>query len=188
MLKWIWLFSFLFDLIFCSGKCGPTYYSPENASDCIPYSIEGAACCMLSMRDAPAEFKICYLMNLTDVSPIISIGRLSYEVDCQGMENYSKIFPLEGLYDSCGVQNPLSPGDCWPYTTGLGACCMTGENEIMNGDGDPFCYFFPEAKFEKKNFTVKTKHPDGIKYYVSCQGYYNKFTFIFTIILFLFLL
>ena len=168
--------------ISCSGRCGPEYYAPEKSEDCIDYSTNDSACCMISMRDAPAEFRICYLMNLTDVTPIISIGKLSYEVDCSAMENFTQIFPLEGKYTSCGVQNPLSPGDCWPFTTGLGACCMTGISEIMNGDNDPFCYYFPEAKFEKKNFTVDT-NVDGLKYYVSCWCNYIKINFVMVILI-----
>lgn len=155
--------------ISCAGRCGPSNYIPTGPSDCKDYGNSTHACCYLTMRDAPADYKICYWMDKTDVTPIISIGKLSYRVDCEGMDDFFKYFPLENIYYPCGVQNPMSPKDCWPYSTGSGACCMAGEREEMNGEGDPFCYFFPEAHFEKVNFTVTTKN-DGQKYYVSCEG------------------
>ena len=156
-------------LITCAGRCGPSNYVPESPADCVQYSNSTTACCYLTMLDAPAKYNICYYLNLNDVTPIISIGRLYYRVDCEGIVNFTQYFPLENLYLPCGVQNPLSPKDCWPYTTGSGACCMAGSNPLMNGDDDPFCYFFPEPKFDKINFTVDTNIA-GLKYYVSCKG------------------
>ena len=157
--------------IACAGRCGPSNYIPTGPDDCKSFGNSTHACCYLTMRDAPADYTICYWMDKTDVTPVISIGKLSYRVDCEGMDDFYKYFPLENKFYPCGVQNPLNPQDCWPYSTGSGACCMAGETPDMNGEGDPFCYFFPEAHFEKINFTVDTQ-VEGLKYYVSCHGSY----------------
>lgn len=153
----------------CVGRCGPDNYIPTGPKDCIGYSNSTTACCYLTMRGAPADYSMCFYLNLSDVTPIISIGRLSFRVDCDGIPEFTNLFPLENLYLPCGVQDPLSPKDCWVYTTGRGACCMAGSSPKMNGEEDPFCYFFPEAKYDKKDFQVDTNVP-GLKYYVSCKG------------------
>ena len=183
-------FSFLIIELSCAGRCGPSNYIPTGPEDCVGYSNSTTYCCYLTMRDAPANYNICYWLDKTDVTPIISIGKLSYRVDCEdkaNMADFNNSFPLENIYSPCGVQNPMSPKDCWPYGTGSGACCMAGSNPNMNGDDDPFCYFFPEAKFEKINFTVDANVP-GLKYYVSCQGSYIKGIYISKLIFIVMLL
>jgi hypothetical protein len=188
----IFVLSLVFiSLVSCVGRCGPDNYVPTGPQDCIHYSNSTTACCYLEMRDAPADYSMCFYLDLKDVTPIISIGRLSYRVDCDGISNFTQYFPLENLYRPCGVGEPLSPKDCWIYTTGYGACCMAGSSPKMNGEEDPFCYFFPEAKYDKKDFKVDTNIP-GLQYYVSCKGSWfnvkNNFTLMSVLLLLILLL
>ena len=167
------------------GRCGPDNYIPTEAVDCVNYSNETHICCYLKMLDSPADYQICYSMEKTNLAPIISNGKLTYTIDCTGIDDYDKLFPLESLYRPCGVQNPSVPGDCWPYSSGYGACCMAGDN--YNMEGDPFCYYFPDDHFEKQNFTVQTLA--GETYFVACHCrflYFNVFwALIFCLVAFL---
>ena len=84
--------------IACAGRCGPSNYIPTGPDDCKSFGNSTHACCYLTMRDAPADYKICYWMDKTDVTPVISIGKLSYRVDCEGMDDFYKYFPLENKF------------------------------------------------------------------------------------------
>ena len=163
------LFHFL-KQVYPYGRCGPDFYIPTKASECVNFSNDTHVCCFLKMLDSPADYQICYSMERTNLAPIISNGKLTYTIDCTGIDGYDTLFPLESLYRPCGVQNPSVPGDCWPYSSGYGACCMAGNNANM--EGDPFCYYFPDDHFEKQNFTVQTLAGDT--YFVACLGnFYN---------------
>jgi hypothetical protein len=178
--EYLLLFFFLFININCNGRCGPDNYIPTESIDCTGFSNSTHACCFLHMLDSSANYQICYSMSLNEVAPIISNGKLTYLINCSAMENYTDYFPLESVYNPCGVAKPSSNKDCWPYSSDYGACCLVSDNDQYLGN--PFCYYFPDDHFEKQNFTVDV---NGKTFYVSCKENYIKLNNIFLYFIFI---
>lgn len=177
-IMFIYIFLILLKTSLNYGKCGPPNYFPEGPEDCVGFSNSTNVCCFLRLLDAPADYQMCYSMNKTSVTAIMSNGKLTYLVDCTGVPDYDKLFPLEACkesYTACGVQNPMTAGDCWRYSSSKGACCIVSEREDMDSDkADRFCYYFPEVKYERKKFSIDITNKDDTKdkYYVRCKGFY----------------
>lgn len=148
------------------GQCGPDYYIPETPTDCIPFGNSTHACCLLDLERSPVDYQFCFSMELTDVTPIISIGKVVYRIRCQGIPNFAELFPLEGEYKACGVSNPVILSDCWSYNTKTERCCMVGKTEKLLLGENPMCYYFPPNEFTLENFTITTQHNKQM--YVGC--------------------
>lgn len=148
------------------GQCGPDFYIPVIPEDCIPFGNSTHACCLLDLERSPVDYQMCFSMNLTDVTPIISIGKVVYRIHCQGIKDFAELFPLEGEYKACGVSNPVILSDCWSYNTQTERCCMVGKTTNLLPGENPMCYYFPPNDFTLENFTITTQY--GKQMYVGC--------------------
>lgn len=160
--------------------CGPK--NPKNFKDCNEESNSDSSCCYASLSLLNENKKLCLLVPNSQLfmTPYITamdvgLGKknlLKMNIDCNiTLKNETNV-----PFSVCGENTPLTPQDCFNYSTTNASCCY-----IESPDGKSVCLWNDGIyKIDTKYFGTR----------IACKEFFlkDKLRFINILVIFSFLL